>query len=94
MSDNSDEIEVLEWIYVERQGEKKDGTNNNQLELGRSRLSIKETLHRLVLKLETCRELIFCVLTNWRNIAFKKIIEQDDETIINDCNKCIFLVIQ
>jgi len=36
LSDNSNEIEVLEWIYTERKGENKDGIKNTQLEFGRS----------------------------------------------------------
>ena len=48
------EIDVLEWIYAKRQGASK-GKQNTQLELGHSRLSVKDILMKLVAKLDVAR---------------------------------------
>ena len=48
---NNDEIEVLEWIEAERQGEKY-GTQNTQLELGRVKLPVCKVVSRLIKSLE------------------------------------------
>ena len=140
-------IDVMEWVDAPRQGFKKNGQQNTQLELGLSKCAVKDVVIKLVKSLginrlhqaeyewrnwmrkidltnshpdihriiytnfgatldlsaiekDNCSVnnhaavCILFVVTNWRNVKFKKKNENgnniEDETIINDCDKWIF----
>ena len=48
-------IDVILWVQAPREGKKKNGEQNNQLEVGTSKLSFSDTLKKLLTQLGICR---------------------------------------
>jgi len=64
------EIDVLEWVHAERQGiNKQTGKANTQLELGQSKLPVKEVIKKLIAQLTVVRE--HQAQYEWRNLMRK-----------------------
>ena len=63
---NTTEIQLLEWKDVPRQGVKKNGEANTQLELSRTIVSVNEVIDKLM------KQLVICIQHvgeyRWRNL--------------------------
>jgi hypothetical protein len=149
LSQCKDEIDVLEWCDIKRQGTTKSGKQNTQIELSKNTLPVDIVVTKLIAALEIARTHyakykwkdlvrkidltmsnadttcvictdfgatldlfaaekdnssvnnhavidIFLVCYNWRIVKYKRKLssgeEVDDETVICDCDKWIFLV--
>ena len=48
-------VDVIEWVQAPRADKKKNGQQNSQLKLGTSKLSVSDTLEKLITQLGLCR---------------------------------------
>ena len=64
LSTNTIVIDVLEWINAPRQGAKSD-RQNTQLELGMTKLAVKDVIRKLRVSLNKCCE--YMAQYEWRN---------------------------
>jgi hypothetical protein len=71
MNDNTDEIEVLEWVNAPRKGVNKAGKANFQLELGLTRYPVKVVVLKLIDAIIVCR-------THQSNYEWKNIMRKID----------------
>ena len=47
-------IDIIEWVQAPRAGKKKNGEKTTQLELGTSKLSVSDTVKKLLTQLGVC----------------------------------------
>ena len=66
-------IDVLEWIYAQRQGVNKQGKQNTQLELGIQKVAVRDVVQRLKDALEVCR--VHQAQYEWRD-TIRKVDQQ------------------
>ena len=52
---NDVEVHVLEWRDIGRQGVKKDGMQNTQLELSRTIVPMKDLMNKILTQMIKCR---------------------------------------
>ena len=56
LKNKTSEINLLEWKNIPRQGKKKNGNPNTQLELTKTVLEVKEVFNRMKRQYDKCRK--------------------------------------